>query len=107
MLQFVRSIRERNFKLYNQSLSQIIPWLFALDHINYARWLPVHIADMLNLIRSHPDVYFEFMKGHFAVQKTNKVFSAISIDQCHEQMNKLVKGDGGAVGLTEDPQADT
>ena len=60
---------------------------------------------MLNLIRSHPDVYFEFMKGHFAVQKTNKVFSAISIDQCHEQMNKLVKGDGGAVGLTEDPQA--
>ena len=105
VLQFVRSIRERNFKLYNQSLSQIIPWLFALDHINYARWLPVHIADMLNLIRSHPDVYFEFMKGHFAVQKTNKVFSAISIDQCHEQMNKLVKGDGGAVGLTEDPQA--
>ena len=84
---------------------QIVPWLFALDHINYARWLPVHIVDMLNLIKTHPGVYHEFMSGHFAVQKTNKVFSAISIDQCHEQMNKLIKGEGGAVGLTEDPQA--
>ena len=32
-------------------------------------------------------------------------FSAIAIDQCHEQMNKLVKGEGGAVGLTENPHA--
>ena len=31
-------------------------------------------------------------------------FSAIAIDQCHERMNKLIKGEGGAVGLTEDPQ---
>ena len=105
VLQFIRSIRERNFPMYVQSLLQIVSWLFALDHINYARWLPVHIVDMINLIKTHPGVYSEFMNGHFAVQKTNKVFSAISIDQCHEQMNKLVKGEGGAVGLTEDPQA--
>ena len=63
------------------------------------------IADMLNSIKTHPVIYHEFMNGHFAVQKTSNVFSAIAIDQCHEQMNKLVKGEGGAVGLTEDPQA--
>ncbi|CAL4083046.1 unnamed protein product, partial [Meganyctiphanes norvegica] len=45
------------------------------------------------------------MNGHFAVQKNSKVFSATSIDQCHEQMNRLIKGEGGAVGLTENPQA--
>ena len=45
------------------------------------------------------------MKGHFAVQKTSNTFSAMSIDQCHEQLNDLIKGDGGAVGLTENPQA--
>ena len=104
MLQFIRSIRERNFPMYVQSLLQIVSWLFALDHINYARWLPVHISDMFNLKKTHPGVYHQFMNGHFSVQKTNNVFSAISIDQCHEQMNKLVK-EGGAVGLTEDPQA--
>jgi len=26
----------------------------------------------------------------------------MGIDQCHEQLNKIVKGDGGAIGLTED-----
>ena len=26
----------------------------------------------------------------------------MGIDQCHEQLNKLVKRDGGAIGLTED-----
>ena len=26
----------------------------------------------------------------------------MGIDQCHEQQNELVKGDGGAIGLTED-----
>ena len=45
------------------------------------------------------------MKGNFSVQKTNNVFSSMSFDQFHEQMNTLVKGEGGAVGLTEDPQA--
>ena len=32
-------------------------------------------------------------------------FSSIPIDQAHEQNNELVKGPGGAVGLTENPQA--
>ena len=32
-------------------------------------------------------------------------FSAIAIDQAHEQNNAHVKGDGGAVGLTENPSA--
>ena len=105
MLQFIRSIRTRSFKVYVDCLRQIAPWLFALDHINYARWLPVHISDMINLSKTHPGIYTEFMKGNFAVQKTNKVFSAMAIDQSHEQMNKLLKGDGGVTGLTENPTA--
>ena len=33
------------------------------------------------------------------------MFSGIAIDQAHEQNNASVKGDGGAVGLTENPAA--
>ena len=33
--------------------------------------------------------------------RLDKVFSGIAIDQAHEQNNASVKGDGGAVGLTE------
>ena len=29
----------------------------------------------------------------------------MAIDQAHEQNNAIVKGDGGAIGLTEDPSA--
>lgn len=29
----------------------------------------------------------------------------MAIDQAHEQNNAMVKGDGGAVGLTENPNA--
>lgn len=43
--------------------------------------------------------------GNFTVKKTTRVFSAIAIDQAHEQNNVSVKGGRGAVGLTENPEA--
>lgn len=30
-------------------------------------------------------------------------FSGIDTDQAHEQANAVLKGDGGAIGVTEDP----
>ena len=39
------------------------------------------------------------------MRKSRRVFSAIAIDQVHEQNNASVKGDGGAVGITENPAA--
>ena len=39
------------------------------------------------------------------IKKTAHRFSAIAIDQGHEQNNAAVKDDGGAVGLTESPAA--
>ena len=35
----------------------------------------------------------------------NRVFSAIPIDQAHEQNNACSKRDGGTVGLTDNPSA--
>ena len=56
---------------------------------------------MMLLEECHPDVAAEFKKGHFVVKKTQHAFSGISLDHAHEQNNKLVKCDGGALGLTE------
>ena len=52
-----------------------------------------------------PHVVSEFKKGLFTVTKSLKRFSSIAIDQAHEQNNAMVKGEGGAVGLTENPNA--
>ena len=43
--------------------------------------------------------YFEH--GHWVVHKTKNRFSAMPIDQAHEQNNAIVKESGGAVGLTQ------
>ena len=45
-LQLVRASREANFSMYVKAVNQILPWFFALDHPNYARWLSVHYRDM-------------------------------------------------------------
>jgi len=66
-------------------LLQIQPWLIVLDHTNYCRWLPEHISAMVKLPKNHPEIYRQFKEGHFAVQKTKNVFSALVIDQCIEQ----------------------
>lgn len=105
ILAYVKSLREGNFPLYVEALTEMVHWMFALDKTNYSRWLPVHIRDMSSLESQLPDVHNEFMKGKFVVSKTCNKFSSIAIDQAHEQTNAVVKGDGGAVGITENAAA--
>ena len=103
LLLFISSIRDKNFNLYILAIEQLLPWLFSLDHYNYTRWLSVHLYDMKTRQNSNPEVFHVFTNdGSFAVSRTSNPFSSMGIDQCHEQLNKLVKGDGGAVGLTEE-----
>ena len=101
----MRAFKEANFALYVDAIRQILPWPFVMDHTNYARWLAVHYWDMQVLCSKHPDVYKHFSDGAFVVHKTNRAFSSIALDHAHEQVNALVKDQGGAVGLTENPAA--
>jgi hypothetical protein len=87
---YVRSIREANFLLYIDALTKIVPWFLALGHLHYARWVPIHLRDMVALKHTHPDVHSEFLKGKFTVKKTTHSFSAMAIDQAHEQNNASV-----------------
>ena len=100
---FVRSHREQDFPLYVEFLKALVPWFFALDHHNYARWIPVHIRDMESLPTSIQEEFEEH--GHWVVSKTTNRFSSMPIDQAHEQNNDLIKGSGGVVGLTDNPSA--
>ena len=94
ILIFVWSLHERNFKLYISALVLLMPWFFALNHTNYARWLPVHIRDMILLEESHPAVFAEFISENFVMQNTQHNFSSLPIDHAHEQNNKCITGDG-------------
>ena len=82
-LVLVKAHCECNFPFYTDSLKALSPWFFALDHHNYARWLPIHIHDMENLPLSIRSEFEDH--GHWVVCKTENRFSAMHIDQCCNQ----------------------
>ena len=49
VLALVRASREGNWDLHLQSVHTMIPWLFAYDRVNYARYLPYYYASMTRL----------------------------------------------------------
>ena len=57
---------------------------------------------MSSLSQTHPDVAKEFQQGKFVVAKSQRKFSFIAVDHCHEQNNGVMKDEGGIIGLTQD-----
>ncbi|KAG1650849.1 Kelch domain-containing protein 4 [Nymphon striatum] len=100
ILAFIRAHRENKFALYVDCLDSLIYLFFALDHFNYSRWVSVHVRDM-NALR----ILESDFQNHWVVQKTQKRFSKIPIDQVHEQENCKIKGKGGVIGITENQSA--
>ena len=100
-LMFIRAHRIRDFALYVYALDALAPWFFSLDRTNYSRWIPIHICDMKSLPASIKEDFSKF----WVLPKTTNRFSCMPLDQGHEQNNEIVKGSGGAVGLTENPDA--
>lgn len=91
-LTLIRSFREADFQLYCESLSELLPYFFANNNVNYARWLTIHLRDMMSLEDKHPAVAEEFKKGNFVIHKSERPFSGLAIDQAHEKNNAVVKG---------------
>ena len=59
---------------------------------------------LLQLPQKHTQLYAEFLRGNFVVQRSAHKFSLISKDQSREQSNnKNLQAHGGAVGLYENP----
>ena len=41
----IHSFREGDFNLYHEALSDLLPYFFANNNVNYARWIPIHLRD--------------------------------------------------------------
>ena len=105
LFMFVRSLWEAYFRLFISCLSSICTWMFALDHVHYARWLPVFINN-LSFLRDKNNLVFDaFLNDFFTVLKSERPFSNIATEQTHEQNSKLVKIDDSAVGILDNEAA--
>ena len=78
--------------------------MLALDYVNYARWLPVILAN-LKLLLKNKRLFQEFSKDNFTVKKSDRIFLNMGFDQAHEQNNKIVKAGGGRIGIFDNEAA--
>ena len=82
LMNFVRAIRGGNWDLHLECIKEMLPWFFVYDHTNYARYLPVYLAQMMFLPETHPEAHALLLNGDFGVQRaTSHGFSQMPVDQ--------------------------
>ena len=64
MMLFIRAVRTANWNLHLQALELFTKYFFAHDRLNYARMIPVYLAEMKSLQKSDPDIYSELLDGN-------------------------------------------
>lgn len=102
LLRFTRATREGNWVLHLASVREMLPWVFAYDRTNYARYLSVYWCEMTTLPQTHPESNALLLDGHFTVQRNSKsAFAQVAVDQTIEQtLNRDSKTSGGIVGIS-------
>ena len=66
----------------------MLPFFFRYDHVNYARWGTVYLAEMWTL---PPNVLLQFQLGNFVLKSTDRCFYQVSSDQSTEWLNTTGK----------------
>ena len=54
-------------------ISKHVKYYFAHDKLNYARMMPLYLADMDLIKDSNPEIYEEFMQGNWVVKENAQV----------------------------------
>ena len=57
LLLFIRATRTSDWRLHLSALRSMIPWFFATDRVNYARYAPCYWLEMTLLHKTHPCKY--------------------------------------------------
>ena len=70
LLSLIYSFRLGKWDLLLEYICSIILSTFACSHLNYARYLPGLLGEMLSLEDDYPDIYERFEAGEFSVQIT-------------------------------------
>ena len=69
------------------------------DHYTYTRCLTKHWFEFYTTETKFPDVCNILSKENVSFQKSHRDFTRKSLNEIHEQNNKLIKGCGGASDL--------
>lgn len=86
MLYMIRASREVNWMLHLACIRQMLPWCFAYDNTNYARYMSIYYSDMTSLPKEHPQVHVFLEAGGFLDQmSSDNAFGRIPVNQTTEE----------------------
>ena len=75
VLHFISSCRSGDWEGFLYSLEKLIKYFFARDLLNYARLMPVYLAQMNSLEEEDPETWNELKSGAFVVARSNIPFT--------------------------------
>jgi len=105
ILYFVAASRNANLHFYLQAGEALSKLFFAMDRLKYKRIWPRYISDMHALKTDHPDTWKELEEGNITVTKGTIPFVSVGADHACEQLNRLMKANGGLTGISNNPNA--
>ena len=65
MLMFIRAVLTANWKLHLEALEIFTKYFFAHDRLNYARMIPLYLAEMKAQSNTDPEIYAEIRDGNW------------------------------------------
>ena len=101
ILMLIKSTKSNDLDLHIAALYKLCPLLFAFDHHNYARYLPVYLMMLMNLKKTHPGSEELLRKNGFSVCRSSIPLSRNAVDITIEQtINRHTKCQGGIIGFS-------
>ena len=101
-LNLIYATRVGDWELYLSCIKEVLPWTFAYDPLNYAKYLLPFLNDMHDAIKTtKPTVYTAFLGGQFSVQMGSNPFGKNEADKTIENtINRDCKTKGGYIGFS-------
>lgn len=95
---FLRAERTANWELHLYCVAEMIPYLHAAGHFQYAKYAHLYLQQMEELDSKMPPEEFSKLvsDGHYTIRRTSEFWSCISTDMAIEQsLMRLLKVQGG------------
>lgn len=82
----IRSERTGNWSSNLTSLRSMLPYFPAAGHNAYTKCLYVFLQEMIQLEKTHPDVYGYFSSGHYIIRRSDRFWAGLPCDLVIEQV---------------------
>ena len=93
--------REGDWQAHLQVTQNLSPVFRECNSISYLRYASWYVEKMTKLPQDHPEIYEQFMQGHFVVKQNNREPYAVAPDMKLEQtMQTSKKSVKGIIGQT-------